>query len=323
MIDARIDDGTVEAKADFTQDRTAPGATACPELNPVMANPSSMELIVIGLVLIAAIMHAVWNALLKAASDQFIAITLVNLMCGALSFAVLPFIGLPDRASWPFLAGSAAIHQFYFLFLTWAYRHGDLSHVYPISRGAGPLLVVMASSASLGEELTWSQQVGSILTSLGILSLAAGGSDLLRARNLVALGLALGTGVTIAAYTINDALGVRASGAPVSYVATLFALNGVCFLPWLLLKRATPLMPAFLANWRFGLFGSILATGAYGIVLWCFSVGAVAPIAALRETSVIFAAIIGAKLLHEPFGHRRVAASAIVTAGVVVMNLRF
>lgn len=283
----------------------------------------SIEPFVVVLVLLAAVMHAAWNALLKMADDRVVTTTLVNLMCAAVGIALIPFFAAPAPASWPYLAASIVVHQFYFVFLVLAYRAGDLSHVYPIARGAGPLLVAALSGWIMDERLGLAQGIGVAVTSLGIVSLAFGAPGFLRPANLVPLGFALGTGLTIAAYTFVDALGVRASGAPLGYVAWLFALDGLCFLAWMVVRRRGALGPAIGRTWRTWFWGGILTTGAYGIVLWCYSVGAVAPIAALRETSVIFAALIGTKLLGEPFGQRRVLAAAIVAAGVIVMNVRF
>ena len=282
----------------------------------------SIEPFIVALVLLAALMHAAWNALVKSAEDRVVTMTLVNLMCGACAGGVALFVDVPAPASWPYLGATLAIHQVYFLALVLGYRAGDLSQIYPISRSLGPLLVALCSGLVLGERLAAVQIAGAAVTSLGILSLAIGTSGFFRRANSVPLGYAVLIGLTIAAYTFVDALGARASGAPVGYVAWLFILNGVVFLVWIPLGCGDRLRPALAQGWRNQLWGGVLTIGAYGIVLWCYTLGAVAPVAALRETSVVFAALIGARLLSEPFGRRRVLAAMIVAAGVIMISLR-
>jgi drug/metabolite transporter (DMT)-like permease len=282
----------------------------------------SIEPLIVALVLLAALMHAAWNALVKSAEDRAVTMTLVNLMCGACAGVVALFADAPAPASWPYLVASLAIHQIYFLALVLGYRSGDLSQIYPIARGLGPLLVALCSGLVLGERPAAVQIAGVAVTSLGILSLASGTSGFLSRANWIPLGYAVLIGLTIAAYTFTDALGVRASGAPIGYVAWLFVLNGVVFLAWIPLGCGRRLRPALARSWHIQLLGGVLTIGAYGIALWCYTLGAVAPIAALRETSVVFAALIGARLLGEPFGRRRVLAATIVAAGVIMIGLR-
>ena len=275
---------------------------------------------VVALVLLAALLHASWNAVVKSDSDRLVSMGLVMLAGAVLGVAVVPFVPLPQAAAWPFLLGSVLIHNFYYFFLLKAYRWGDLSHVYPISRGIGPLLVAFASGRLVGEHLAPHEIGGVVLVSCGIASLAFG-HGLPRGGEWRPVIYAVLTGVTIASYTITDGLGARHSGNALSYIAWLNVAEGPwVFLVALVLRRGKIVLYLRRSWWR-GLAGGIVATCAYGIAIWALSLGAMAHVAALRETSVIFAAAIGAILLREGFGSRRIAAASLVAVGLVLMNL--
>jgi len=197
--------------------------------------------------------------------------------------------------------------------LVLSYRFGDLSHVYPIARGTGPLLVALLSERVVGERLAPTEVAGTALVSLGILSLALDRS-LARPDGRRAAGFALLTGIWIAGYTLVDGMGVRTNGdaGPLSYLFWLQAVEAVPFLAVTAALRWRDI-PAFLQrSGARAAAGGIMATGGYSMVLWAYSLGAIAPIAALRETSVILAAVIGSTVLGEPFGRRRLAAAAVV-----------
>ncbi len=278
--------------------------------------------LVLGLVLFAALLHALWNALIKSSDDSWLT-TLVVFTAGSVACALgLPFVEVPAPESWPYLVVGAALHNVYVTFLVLSYRFGDLSHVYPLARGTGPLLVAALSARTLGESLSPGEVAGTALVSLGILSLALDRS-LATPEGRRAAFFAVGTGVWIAGYTIVDAMGVRRAGepGPLSYLLWLQAVEAipfVCVTAWL--RRAD--IPAFVRrSGARGAVGGLMATLGYSLVLWAYSLGAVAPIAALRETSTILAALIGTLVLGEPFGRRRVAAALVVALGVVVLNL--
>ncbi|MBE9554104.1 MAG: EamA family transporter [Proteobacteria bacterium] len=270
-------------------------------------------------VLCAAAMHASWNAVVKNAVDSLVMQALIILTAAliALPFALaLPF---PGPETWGYILAGTIVHGFYFAFLVKAYEIGDFSHVYPISRGTGPMVVAVFAATFLGEALTIAQYAGVALVSLGVLSLAltapgAGGTRALR--------YALTVGLTIATYTVIDGLGSRSGPEPFSFIAWLLVLS-VVPIGGLALWRRGP--GAAIAAARAQLFRGLAAGTvcglAYTIVLWAYSEGALATVAALRETSVIFAALIGAILFGEPFGRRRTLAAAIVAAGVVAINL--
>jgi len=281
-----------------------------------------VEPAVAALVLFAALLHASWNAIVKSDRDRLMSFGLVMVAGSVIALPFLPFVAIPAAASWPYLIASVIVHNFYYFFLLRAYAHGDLSHVYPIARGLGPLLVAAFSGRLVGEYLSLAESAGVTLLSLGIASLAFG-NGLPRGRDEWRPVLyAIGTGVCIAGYTLVDGLGVRESGDALGYIAWLNLFEGpwvmVAALWWRGRERVVPYLRAY---WWRGTAGGIIATLGYGIAIWAMSVGALAHVAALRETSVLFAALMGTLLLHEGFGPRRIAASALVVAGLLLMNL--
>jgi drug/metabolite transporter (DMT)-like permease len=273
-----------------------------------------------GLVLLAALMHASWNAIVKSDSDRLASFGVVMFAGTVMAAFVVPFVAVPSAAAWPYLMASVLAHNFYYFFLLRAYAHGDLSHVYPISRGLGPLIVAALSGRLAGEYLSTVEACGVALVSGGIASLALS-RGWPRGGEWRPLLYAIGTGMAIASYTMVDGLGVRASGDAFSYITWLNILEG----PWVIIvavwKRGAALIPYMRRNWWRGTAGGIVATIAYAIAVWAMSIGAMAHVAALRETSVLFAAIMGAVLLHEGFGYRRIAAASFVVAGLLLMNL--
>ncbi len=285
-----------------------------------------MEAGVLALVLLAAVLHASWNALVKAGEDKLVMQTLVISVHGYLAMPLLFFLPLPDPASWPYLGLSALIHFVYYAGVIGAYRHGDLSQVYPIARGSAPALVALGAWALAGEALSAAELLGVFTVSLGIVSLTGLPGQLRRGRGdgdgreAKAIGFALLTGMTIASYSLADGLGVRESGNALSYILWLFALEAVPLTAFCLWRRRGRVVAAFKPHLKAGIIGSLLSGLAYGIVIWAMSVAPMAHVVALRETSVVIAAIIGTRLLREPFGRKRIAAAAVVAAGAVLME---
>jgi drug/metabolite transporter (DMT)-like permease len=280
-----------------------------------------LDLALMALILCAALMHASWNAIVKSERDRLIGFGVVMMAGTVMCLPLLPFLGPMAWSALPWLLLSALIHVFYYFFLLSAYAHGDLSHVYPIARGLGPTLVAIFSGALIGEHLRLHEAGGVLLVSLGIMALAlARGFRDWGGRGTV---FAVVTGFTIAGYTFADGLGARASGNALAYIAWLNVLEG----PWVLVyaawrRGAGPVLTYLRAQgWRSAL-GGVIATLGYGIAIYALSVGAMAHVAALRETSVLFATVIGTRLLGEPFGLRRVLAAGMIVAGLVLMNVR-
>lgn len=280
-----------------------------------------LDPVVIALVLLAALLHASWNALLKVSADRLTTTGVMNLTGLVVGGVMLPFVAAPDAASWPFILLSVAIHFGYYLFLLSSYRFGDLSQVYPLARGAAPLIVAFLSPWLIGERLGAVQLAGVMLLCLGILSLAFNQLRLSQLFDWKPVSLALANGCCIAAYTITDGLGVRHSGSPGGYIAWLFILDGLSMAVIAAGVRRGSLAAAVRASWKPAVIGGALAMLAYGIVIWCYSLGAIAPIAALRETSVVIAAAIGTLLLREPFGRWRIVAASFCAIGILAINI--
>jgi drug/metabolite transporter (DMT)-like permease len=295
-----------------------------------------LDPVVIGLLLAAALMHATWNALLKSDTGDRLATFGIIMLTGSLvSLPFVFFLPFPPKTAWMWLGASVLIHNFYYYFLLKAYATGDLSHTYPIARGLGPLLVAIFSGRLLGEYLRFQDGVGVALVSLAIIALAApqrraGGERLsatLRGQHRRATLYAVLTGVTIAGYLFSDGLGVRASGPSFEHKMSYIAWLNVCEGPWLIcvalyLRPLT--VTAFLKRgprgWWRGAAGGAIATLGYAIAIWALAAGPIAHVAAVRESSVLFAAAMGALLLGEPFGRLRIVAAAIIVAGLVLMN---
>ena len=269
-------------------------------------------------VLGAGFLHALWNAMLKsAAGEPLLDTALIVAGSSVVALVLLPLVAFPDRAAWPFMALSAAIHFAYYVTLAGAYRRGDLSFAYPLMRGVAPLIVTLLGVVFLGERPTATMLAGIALISLGILVIAwyAGGR-----HTPAAAGWALGNALIIAVYTLVDGAGARASGNAASYVCWLIFLEGIPYLAWIGATRGRPAFTYIASRWRRGIAGGAASLAAYGIALWAMTRAPVAVVAALREVSVLFAAGIGALVLKEGFGWRRMAGAAAVVAGVAALR---
>ena len=270
--------------------------------------------------LLAAVLHASWNALIKTGEDRALTMVLVIGLGTVLALPVLLIVEAPAAESWIYLFLSVLLHVGYFFFLLQAYRVGDLSHVYPVARGTAPLLVAGGGVVFAGELLEPIELAGLVLASLAIASFAfERGFSVLRRPKPFVFGFI--TAIFIGIYTVTDALGVRLSGSPLGYIAWLFLFSGLPLIGYALLARPGALGPYIRAHWKTGLLGGTICALAYGLVIWALSLGAMAFVSALRETSVVFAVLIGSVFLGEPLGGRRIAAAIVVVAGIAVMNL--
>jgi drug/metabolite transporter (DMT)-like permease len=228
------------------------------------------------------------------------------------------YVGLPDPQVWPYIGTSLLVHVAYYFALAGAYRHGDLSLAYPLMRGTAPVLVALSSFVVLGEVLTPLAWMGVLGVSAGLLCLGAGGA-VLRQKN--ALAFALSNAVLIAIYTVVDAKGARLSGHVLQYAALLFALDGWPFALLVLWHRKGAVMPYVRGRWRLAACGAGASLASYSIALWAMTVAPVALIAALRETSVLFAALLGAWLLKEPWTRIRVFGTVFILMGVITLRI--
>lgn len=275
------------------------------------------------LILVSALLHATFSAVIKKGGDRLAVITLSAIVSGALCLPVAVFLPLPAQALWLWLGLSVVVHSAYFLFLARSYRLGDLSIVYPVARGTAPLLTALGAVVIFGEHLNPAQIGGILLISLGIGALAwsAGRKPVDGNPGATALKYALATGVLISVYTLIDAKGVRAGSNPFIFIVWMFLLNGAVFPLVVFLRRGREFTASLRQELHGGLFTGIAALLSYGMALLALSLGGVAEIAALRETSVLFAALIGAVFLGEVFSRIRILAALVVAFGAVSLRL--
>ena len=270
-------------------------------------------------VLFAAFLHAAWNAAVRSEADRAVGMAAVVLGQAISGLACMAFLPAPDAASWPWIVLGAALHLGYQLFLVAAYRIGDLSAVYPLARGLAPLLVAGASTAFLGADLGTAGWAGVVLISCGLASLVIVRADGRHVRPSRSTAMALGAGVFIAAYTLADGVGARISGAPVAFFGWLTVLNAAAFFAILPLWRPGAL-GAVPAAWRTVLGGGGASFAAYAIAVWAFTQAPIALVAALRETSILFALAIGVLVLKERLDLRRVAAACLTLLGAIALR---
>jgi drug/metabolite transporter (DMT)-like permease len=275
------------------------------------------------LVLLAAVMHAGWNVMVKFGNDAFLNMTLIVGLGGLLALGATPFVDFPERGSWIWLLGSCLFHLGYYTFLVTAYRHGDLSQVYPIARGSAPPLVALVSWLLYGQTLNLLQAAGVASISMGILTLAAD-KPVDRAHKWEAVAFGLLTGLTIMSYTLFDGEGIRhageTEGKQLGYIVWLFVLDAPLLAIYALVTRGAEARAFVRRNWKLGLCGAALSLAAYGIAIIAMKFGEFAHVSALRETSVIFAALMSAYLLKERFRKRRYVSVTLVALGAVLLH---
>jgi len=283
---------------------------------------------IVGAVLCGALLHAGWNALVKSSGDKTLDTALVHFMGALVALPFALWAGLPRPESWPFIGASLVIHVGYYIALSGAYRHGDLGLTYPIMRGFAPLLVALGSSAIIGEAPTPAAWIGIVGITVGValVGLSRPGEALHHGK---ALAYAFANAAIIAAYTFTDGLGVRTEvahgGDALRYVLILFVLDGIAYPLGVWWHRGPAGRLAIVAyakkRWPLAALGGSASIGSYAIALWAMTRAPVASVAALRETSVLFAAVIGTWLLKEKFGLQRAIGTAVVVAGVMALRL--
>jgi drug/metabolite transporter (DMT)-like permease len=269
-------------------------------------------------VLLAAFLHATWNAMAKSgAGDALTRSALIGIGSALAALPVIAVVGFPDAASWPYLLASAIVHVGYFVLIGLAYRHADYSAIYPLLRGGAPLFTALLATFLFGELLTPLAWLGLILLCCGIIGLSADGlrGGALSARGMLVAAL---TGVTIVTYTLIDGAGARMSGDAASYVSALAALTGLFILPLLVGLRGPALRWTVAAFWPKALAGGAMGTLSYGTALWAMTKAPIGLVGALREVSVLFAAAIGAAILKENFGAARWIAACVIVTGLVL-----
>lgn len=266
--------------------------------------------------LVAALLHAAWNAGLKAGNDRLLDAALLFTVAGAIGLALLPFAPAMNAESAVWIALTAALHLPYVYFLARAYELGELGHVYTIARGLPPLLITLLAAVTVAEVPTLTAVAGIALISVGILTVGMSPGAHTRATVLAAA-----VAVSIAFYSISDGIGVRASGSALAYNCWVFVAVGVTTLAMVAILRPGRITAYARLNWKRAAIGGVLSFVSYGLVLWAMTFASIAGVSAFRETSVVFAALIGMLFFGESAGSRRLTGALIVAAGAVVLKL--
>lgn len=277
-----------------------------------------MSTLALVLVLSAAFLHAGWNAQIKGASERMIVLGLISLVNVAVGIILICSVPMPSVSSWPYIVASTIIHFFYYGFLLWSYRLGDLSQMYPIARGAAPILVGLGAYVFAGEQLPLEAWAGILIVSFGITILATGFD---RSREgMTALMAALLTGLMIASYSVVDGIGVRTAQGALGYIGWLFVFEAYVTIFIFHRERAKlKTLPASI--YLTGLVGGVLSAGAYGLVIYAKTLAPLGSVSAVRESSVIISALIGVVLLGERPWKLRVFAASVVVCGIVVLTV--
>lgn len=272
------------------------------------------------MVLLAAVLHAGWNAFVKFSGDRFLTFTAIRGTGTVLGLLGVAFVPFPAAQAWPYLIAGIVIHNCYYVSLLQAYRFGDLSHVYPLSRGIAPVTVAVLAAVFAGEAPNAGAVAGIALVSVGIIGLMFSGPGV-KDGGLKPLLLAAVTGLFIASYTVVDGLGIRLGETAVGYIVWLNAGEGIPFMLAALVSKPREAGTFLKRNWRRTTGAGVVMVLAYALVLYALSQGAMAHVSALRETSVLFAVILGVVVLGEPLGLLRLAAAAVIVAGVIVLQV--
>lgn len=278
-----------------------------------------MEFPVFLAVLFAAILHSGWNAVIRSSGDRFQGMLLLTFTQGLMALGMAVFVPLPSGIVWVWVLASGLVHTIYKLFLTAAYQHGDLSRVYPIARGAAPMIVVLVGYFLLADTIAGKEYVGIGLIAFGVMMMARGVFTSGESRRLIPL--ALGSAVCTAGYSIVDGMGARVAMNATMFTAWLFIFDAMFFTMYSLRSRGTAVFKVSRRAWGTGAFAGVLSLATYWIAVWAMTVAPIALVAAVRETSVLFAVIIGAVVLKEKTGIGKVFAALVIVAGIVVIRI--
>ena len=276
-----------------------------------------MSLDIIAIILLAAALHAGWNTLIKISGDRVAVMAFVTLAGSFISLFFLPFVESPDPASWPLLALTIPIHTGYHFFLPVAYDHGDLGQVYPIARGSAPLMVTFGALLFAGEFFDWVSLLGVVCLAVGVMTLTFDkGTGVTKKPKAVLY--AIGTGVCIAAYTIVDGMGARQAGSVLGFAVWLTIGDGLLTFLLALIWKRSAIWHVARTNPGTGIIGGAMQVGAYWIIVWALAHAPMGMVSALRETSVLFAALISTFVLKEGFGVWRFVSAGMVTFGLIL-----
>lgn len=274
-------------------------------------------------VLCAALLHAAWNAAVKSGGDKLQAMFRFTLCQGGLGAVLILLAPWPDAAVWPWILASSVIHVAYQLFLGYAYREGDLSRVYPISRGTAPMIVLVATLLFSLEVITALEALGCAVLGWGILLMARGVFSSGESRRM--LPFALGAASATAGYTLVDGLGARVMGDAPGYVAWVLFGSAVCYVPVALVLQPGVAVRGKTSNWArdwgMSVFAGVASFIAYAIVVWGMTQAPIALVAALRETSILFAVLMGWMLMGDRMDRGKAVAAGLIVLGVVMVRL--
>ena len=278
-----------------------------------------MEFYVLLAVLFAALMHASWNAVIRGGGDRFQGMLLLTLTQGVMGLAMTLFTPMPSGIVWVWLLGSGALHTAYKLFLAAAYQHGDLSRVYPIARGSAPMMVVIIGFFLLPDSVQTKEYLGIALIGIGVMMMANGVFKDGETRSLIPL--ALGSAACTAGYSLVDGMGARVAGHATMFTAWLFVFDAMFFAIFTGVTRGRLVFVASRKAWGVGAMAGALSLATYWIAVWAMTVAPIALVAAVRETSVLFAVIIGVVVLKEKISVGKIIAALVIVAGIVVIRL--
>jgi drug/metabolite transporter (DMT)-like permease len=276
-----------------------------------------MPLTVFAIIMLAALLHASWNAIVKSAPDKLLTTIMVTTAAAGLATALIPFLKVPTLSSFPYAVASALLQIIYFLLVARTYHVSDMSQAYPLMRGTAPLIVAVVSAFQMDDALSPFAWIGVTAICLGIFIIALGST----LKDRKGIRLALLNALVIAGYTLIDGVGVRKSGAPAAYTLWVFLLTGVPLALWAITARRSTFIAYLGHHWRLGIVGGIGTTASYGLALWAMTVAPIAVVAALRETSILFATLIAGVVLREPIGLRRIVSACIIAGGAAVLRL--
>jgi len=271
-------------------------------------------------VLLGALIHASWNALVKSQPDKFMAAALIATGAGVAALPLIAFSPLPPAAAWPYIATSSVIHVGYFALVAFAYRLADLGAAYPLTRGSAPLFTAVLAFLLIGEALSAGGWLAVIAIALGIIVLSADAFWRGGLNGSAALAAFVNAGV-IVLYTLVDGIGARITGDGFVYCAWMLAGTAILLAALMLAWRPKPFIANYRASWPFALGVGALALASYAIALWAMTKAPIGLVAALRETSVLFAAVLGAVLFKESFGPTRWVALVLIVGGIVALRL--
>lgn len=279
-----------------------------------------MSLLVFFTVLFAAFLHAAWNVIVKSNADRLVSLTVLQSLMGVMGLGLLLWFGFPQQAAWPYALTSGVLHTGYNLFLVRAYRSADLAQIYPVARGTAPLLTLLASQLFTQDVMGLWSVLGILVLVIGLLTTGLGGKKQLNG-DAHAMKYALGTACFIAAYTIVDGLGARASGNAFGYSGVLFLFDAAFLLIAGYVRRGPKFGHSLLPHWKMGLAGAFASGTAYALVIWAMTAAPIASVAALRETSIIFVLLMSARVLKETLTLQRVAGGALIVLGAMLLRL--